>query len=149
MVCMKTKLPQADVGIFRISKSSGELEFVTFQKEYDSQTTPDFATSYLAPCFGDSGSGQWIKIDENVAPSAKVSRSVLVAVYNSDLHGIYNLNGKEEKGLCGGAVTIDDGKRLVGANFCTKITNEQVLEFLKINAEICKTDDDGKKCIIS
>ena len=133
----------------KYQSSLGELEFVTFQKEYETETPPDFETSYLAPCFGDSGSGQWIKVDENVAPSAKVSRSVLVAVYNSDIHGIYHLNGKEEQGVCGGGVSMDDGKRLVGANFCTKITNEQVLEFLKINSEICKTDEEGKNCIIS
>ena len=43
----------------------------------------------------------------------------------------------------GGDVIKDDGSRLVGENYCTKTTNERVLEFLKLKAEICELDDEG------
>ena len=138
MVCMKAKLPQTDVGIFETTKSFDELEFVSFKKEYGPDS-PDFETSYLAPCKGDSGSGQWITIDKNEAEpweGVKMNQMVLVAVYNTGIRGRYRLNGKYEKGVCGGDITFEDGKNLVAANYCTKVTNEEVLNFIKSYANI-------------
>ena len=73
MVCAKATLPQADVGIFEITKGSDELKFVSFEKEYPPEhTQPDFETSYIATCYGDSGSGHWITIDKDHAKSWKL-----------------------------------------------------------------------------
>ena len=153
MVCMKKTLPQADVGIFEKSPTSDDLEFLAFEKEYGSEYQPsDFKTSYHAPCKGDSGAGQWMTIQKDKAEpwkNQKMSQRVLVAVYTTEIHGSYTRNdihGKPilEKGICGGDVTLGDGKRLVGANHCTKTTNERVLKFIKLNAEICEYDGEGR-----
>ena len=154
MVCMKKTLPQADVGIFEISPTSGELKFVAFQKEYESgHMRPNFETSYHAPCQGDSGTGHWLTIDKYQATpwnNIKMSQRVLVAVYTTELRGTYTRNGNplREPGVCGGDVTVDDGSKLVGANYCTKTTNERVFEFLKVKAGICEVDERGN-CKVS
>ena len=38
--------------------------------------------------------------------------------------------------VCGSDVTLDDGTRLVSAQYGTKTTNEGILKFLKYHAEI-------------
>ena len=151
MVCMKKTLPQADVGIFEKPSASDELKFVAFKKEYESgDLSPDFKTSYHAPCKGDSGTGQWMTIHTDEAEpwnNQKMSQSVLVAVYTTIFHGQYTRSRHplwEKEGICGGDVTLDDGSQLVGEDYCTKTTNERVLEFIKLNAEICENDGEGR-----
>ena len=52
-LCMKMTLPLAEVGRFDRISSGPTFKF---QKEYDSFKL----TSYISPCDGDSGSGQWV-----------------------------------------------------------------------------------------
>ena len=151
---MQKTLPQADVGIFEKLPTSQELDLIAFEKEYESESKiPNFETSYHAPCKGDSGAGQWMTIHKDEAEpwkNLKMSQRVLVAVYNTEIRGKYTRSEKplwEERGVCGGDVTLDNGKQLVGENHCTKTTNEQVFYFLKLNSEICE-DDGGGKCKI-
>ena len=145
MVCAKATLPQADVGIFEITKGSDELKFVSFEKEYPPEhTQPDFETSYIATCYGDSGSGHWITIDKDHAKSWKIeklgldikmSQRVLVAILNRNFQDRRN-SPIEGIGACGGDVILDDGSRLVTVPSGTKTTNQQILEFFKLHAEI-------------
>ena len=160
MVCMDKTLPQADVGIFKVSDSSNIenvaiqdlhkfMEFVSFEKEYASKKPHDFGTSYLSPCLGDSGSGHWITVNDDQTEAwkgVKMKQMALVAVYTTGLTGRYKLNRNYETGVCGGDVYLENGKRLVGENFCTKTTNEQVLDFLKLNTDVCNLDDQSKCC---
>ena len=75
MVCAKATLPQADVGIFEIVQGSNELEFVEFEKEYPPEyAQPDFDTSYFSTCYGDSGSGHWVTIDNDHAKPWKIEK---------------------------------------------------------------------------
>lgn len=155
MVCMDKTLPQADVGIFKVSDSSNiknigvqdlynHMEFSSFEKEYQSEGVPDFESSYLAPCKGDSGSGHWLTINKDDAEPWKginIKQMVLVAVYTTGYKGSYKLNGFNEQGVCGGNIQLESGERLVGENICTKTTNGEVLEFLKLNTDICNLDD--------
>ena len=159
MICMKKKLPENNVAIFEtedLKKSiwsiqANELKFREFIKEDESNLPPDFQTSYHAPCKGDSGSGQWITIDEDkTSPwkNTKMSQRVLVAVYSTEFHGTYLRGGREEQGVCGGSITLDDGDRLVGEDICTKTTNERILDFLKSNSEICEINYRGDCAIM-
>ena len=130
---------------------ANELKFIEFIKEDESVLPPDFQTSYLAPCLGDSGSGQWITIDEDKSTpwkNTKTSQRVLVAVYSAGFHGTYLRGGKKEKGVCGGSITLDDGDRLVGKDICIKTTNERILDFLKSNSEICGINYNGDCAIM-
>ena len=149
MVCAKATLPQADVGIFEIIKGSDELKFVSFDKEYPPEyIQPDFETSYIATCYGDSGSGHWITIDkdhakpwkiEKLGLDIKMSQRVLVAILmrswqdkrNSPIDGM---------GACGGDVSLDDGKWVVTVPAGTKTTNPQILDFFKLHAEISQNN---------
>ena len=146
MVCMKAKLPHANIGIFETknmesnvwSPNFNELKHIRFAKESE-YLNRDFETSYIAPCKGDSGSGQWITISEDKAQplkNIKMSQRVLVAVNNVGFHGVFQIGGKTYLGVCGGDVFLDDGSRLVGAPHGTKTTNERILDFLKSSAEI-------------
>ena len=164
---MKSILPVADVGFFETSGESDELKHVNFQKEYGPEDKiPDFETSYLAGCSGDSGSGHWITIDKEQAEpwkhnelndfpflsaklrqsrdvNVKMSQRALVTIYTHG-HGIliksdatYDFkNLPFESFSCGTDVTLDDGTRVVEAQFGTRTTNEQILQFLKLHAEI-------------
>lgn len=150
-ICMKKKLPENNVATFETenlkksiwSMQANKLKFIEFIKEDESNLPPDFQTSYHAPCKGDSGSGQWITIDEDkTSPwkNTKMSQRVLVAVYNTNVLGTYLKSylglGKREQGVCGGSITLANGDRLVAENICTKTTNERILDFLKSNSEI-------------
>ena len=161
MVCMKTILPQADVGIFEVSDISDELTLKNFVKEYDPRFyRNNFRTSYISMCSGDSGSGHWVTIDKDDAKNWKnadlgidlpMSQRALVAIDNKrDLVTRFSLPYKDKKGRwinlpfdppgpCGGDVTLDDGTRFVSAHFGTKTTNEQVLNFIKLHSEISET----------
>ena len=75
---MKAKLPHANIGIFETknmesnvwSPNFNELKHIRFAKESE-YLNRDFETSYIAPCKGDSGSGQWITISEDKAQPLK------------------------------------------------------------------------------
>ena len=66
-VCMKTKLPEAKIGKFILRPSSAlTRDIIPFDKEPNLRNGKDIIhanTSYIAGCFGDSGSAQWINID--------------------------------------------------------------------------------------
>ena len=160
-VCMKTILPQANVGIFEVSDISDELTFVNFLKEYDPRFYRyDFRTSYISTCSGDSGSGHWVKIDKDDAKNWKnddlgldlpMSQRALVTIHHTrELVTRNSLPYKDELGRwinlpffapgpCGGDVTLEDGTRFVSASFGTKTTNEKVLNFIKLHSEISET----------
>ena len=149
MVCAKATLPQADVGVFEIVQGSNELEFVEFEKEYPPEyPQPDFETSYIATCYGDSGSGHWITIDkdhakpwkiEKLGLDIKMSQRVLVAIINRNWQDRKN-SPIDGMGACGGDVRLDDGSRAVTVPSGTKTTNQQILEFFKLHAEISQND---------
>ena len=156
MTCMKPILPQADVGIFTVSDISDELELVNFQKEYGAgETEPDFRTSYISACAGDSGSGHWVTIDKDDAEIWKdfvidgfdleMNQRGLVTIF-TDGHIVTRNSGYDYKnfpfyvpGACGSDVTLEDFTRFVEINFGTKTTNEQVLNFIKLHSEISDT----------
>ena len=149
MVCMQKTLPQADVGIFEKLPTSEELKLIAIQKEYEWESKiPNFSTSYQAPCFHDSGAGQWMTILKDEAQpwkNLKMNQRVLVTVHNWGIYGAYIRGGKPHSGVCGGIVTSDNGYRKVSQNYCTRTTKEQVLDFLKLNSKICE-DDGGGQC---
>ena len=74
-----------------------------------------------------------------------MNQRVLVTVHNWGIYGAYIRGGKPHSGVCGGIVTSDNGYRKVSQNYCTRTTKEQVLDFLKLNSEICE-DDGGGQC---
>ena len=151
MVCIKSILPQADVGLFEITDQSDELNFLNFQKEYGPEgSLPDFQTSYISICRGDSGSGNWITVDEDHAKNwkndklnfdMKMSQRVLVTITTFQKLVTRDRNFDFNKlpfigFVCGSDVTLDDGTRLVSAQYGTKTTSERILTFLKYHAEI-------------
>ena len=156
MVCMKPILPQADIGIFEVSDISDELELVNFQKEYGpGETEPDFRTSYISTCTGDSGSGHWVTIDKDDAEIWKnfvidgfdleMNQRGLVTIFNRG-HLVTRNSRYDYKnlpfyapGACGSDVTLEDLTRFVDVNYGTKTTNEQVLNFIKLHSEISDT----------
>ena len=127
---MKTKLPQANVGIFKLEQSSGELKFVRFEKEQNLRNENDATrrnTSYLTTCEGDSGAGQWVNIN---------ARSVLVSVFTQGFEGRFGLNGKVEKGACGMDAMLSNHQRIAMGNAATRTTYEKILTWIKRKAEI-------------
>ena len=138
MVCQKTVLPRADVGYFEMSKSK-RLKLGSFNKEY--LNNPLIDTSYIGICHGDSGSGNWFTIRNETFDSFSATqeneRSSLVVITTKFSVGIYfrNVDGKpkKENGVCGGNLLLGDGTRNIAYNKGTKITNENILHFIKIN----------------
>lgn len=144
---MKGTLPRANVGRFAFDGS--DFKFVAFEKE-DSSNKP---TSYKATCFGDSGSGHWVTVDEENLSSVKEenTRRALVAVANNGGLGEYDLGGfggsnDEEliQGVCGGS--MPQWHYLIYAASCVKTNNEEILGFIKKLAGICRKNSLGN-CI--
>ena len=140
MICYKATLPRVDVGHFTLLNSK-ELRFDEFVKEDNNIQRP--GTPYIAPCHGDSGSGFWIPVigDNSAELSTELQtiRHALVAIHTKSLKGYYYNNGKREDGVCGGNLPLDDGTWVTAAGIATKITHEEILEFLKKSAKICKS----------
>ena len=148
MICYKVTLPSTDVGHFTLLNSN-ELSFDGFLKE--DNDIPLSGTPYIAACTGDSGAGFWISvIDDNLDESStekETNRHALVAIHTKSLRGEYTRNKKLEKGVCGGNLKLNDGTRLISVGIGAKTTYEEILEFLKKNAKLCKVDSRGK-CVI-
>ena len=139
---MKNTLPKANIGRFEIDGPN--LKFVGFEKDYESVKL----TSYKAPCLGDSGSGQWVTVNDandlsNPAVTEDNTRRALVAMENSGYHGEYTLKGKLEVGVCGGSIPLDNGKIDIYGASCIITTHEEILGFIKKWARICKKNGEG------
>ena len=134
-VCMKMELPPAYVGIFKPSSSG--LRFSI--GKLDSSEKP---TAYVATCYGDSGSGQWVTVNDEM-PSTSTStdsgneRRALVALaiagVNERFNGPY---GEELEGVCGGNLPYL-GEKIVHGSLSVVITHPKILGFLKRSAQIC------------
>ena len=99
-------------------------------------TLPDFQTSYVSICRGDSGSGNWITVDKDHAKhwkkdklgfDMKMSQRVLVTI--TTFQKLVTRDRKFDFSklpfigfVCGSDVTLDDGTRLVSAQYGTKTT---------------------------
>ena len=68
-----------------------------------------------------------------------MSQRVLVAILNRNFQDRRN-SPIEGIGACGGDVILDDGSRLVTVPSGTKTTNQQILEFFKLHAEISQNN---------
>ena len=146
-VCMKTKLPQADVGVFKVQTSSDELKWIRFEKEQNLRNENDFTkrnTSYLTTCYGDSGAGGWINTDWSDVYSDQVTsvnnvplaRSVLVSVMTQVFPGMYEINGKVHRGACGWDAMLSNQERVGFGMAAIRTTYGKILRWIKEKADI-------------
>ena len=135
-LCMKSKLPQAEAGFFKLESSTDNLKLLHFTKD---EKETRLHTSYIEQCLADSGSGYWI-----YRPEAGVSdnsfKSVLVAVgYGSPLYpdGFVNpRTGRRQSFPCGADIAFPDGKQMVSAAASVRITYNPVLRWIKKTAKL-------------
>ena len=120
-VCMDAILPRAYVGRFIFNDD--DLKLYDFEKEYKTNKK----TSYIAPCNGDSGSGQWVTVNQDTDDE----RRALVAVH-SNMDGLeWNLNGKILSSVCGSATKFNTGKVHLESYLSTITTHDKILGFIK------------------
>ena len=104
-----------------------DLKLYDFEKEYKTNKK----TSYIAPCNGDSGSGQWVTINQDTDDE----RRALVAVH-SNMDGLdWNLNGKILSSVCGSATKFNTGKVYLESYLSTITTNDKILGFIRNGLE--------------
>ena len=131
---MKGILPRANVGRFKLSGAQfkkfegGQFKLDAFEKEYNAKEE----ASYLEGCFGDSGSGQWVTIDQGTDDE----RRALVAVLSQASVRTVEIMGKPVAAVCGSSLTFSSGEMLSRGPRSTITTHQNKLEFIKKWAEI-------------
>ena len=126
-ICMKTILPRAHIGILKTT--GDQINSVDFQQDIESKQF----ISYPSICDGDSGSGQWVTVNEDGSSASKEydTRSVLVAIAARGAEGIFEVNGQPMEAVCGGNMILDSGELLTEGATAVKATHPVIFGFIK------------------
>ena len=124
---MKTVLPRAHIAILKTT--GDQVDSVDFQQDTESKKF----ISYPSICDGDSGSGQWVTVNEDGSSASKEydTRSVLVAIAARGAEGIFEVNGQPMEAVCGGNMILDSGELLTEGATAVKATHPVIFGFIK------------------